>query len=303
MGFVQSFVGVIGGTFVESWNNFLTIPEDLDENVVFLPAVLEKNENYNLQLKNNLVREGTKVIVPEGYALITLKEGMLNSFITESGGYVFTVDENELDVQLIFTGDALPPALKNSWEKFKYDESMFVPDGFEYDDNDEYAFFVNFRRIKNNRFATDSWISWHNNFLNIESNTVVRGRFSLKVVDPLLFIKNFVPPTYTPIRSISEKQLDFSDLNNDVVKDFIKDFVNVIPEALEKYSENIKEISQLVKMDEDIVGFSNEVLDVIEDKYKWITDKGIMITRVVIDDITLDEKTWKAIHSIQKGNK
>lgn len=302
MGFVQSFVGTLGGTFAETWKNFLTIPEDINESVAFLPAVLEKNENYSIQLKNNLVREGTQIIVPDGYALITLKNGKLNSFITESGGYIFTANEENCDVSLIFAGDSLPPALKDSWEKFKYDPNTFVPDGFEYDDNDEYAFFVNFNRIRNNKFCTPSWVSWHNSFLNIESNAVARGRFSLKVVDPLLFIKNFLPESYTRANMINEKQLDMFDLDNDVVKDFINAFNSSIPDALANYSKSIETVNQLVKIDEDIVGFSNYISSALEDRYKLLTDKGVMITRVVIDDITFDDKTWTSIHSIKNGN-
>lgn len=283
MGFTQSFVGAISGTFYQSWDRFTTVSEDFSSTTVVSPAVLETNDNYNIQSKNNIVKDGAKIVVPEGYALITVKDGKTTGFITEQGGYVFTTKDEES--QSIFTGDFLSPALRDSWNKFKSHESC----------TDEHkAFFINVKRIKDNKFNTkDQIVQWEDGFLNSYAGAKINGRFSLKIVDPILFIHNFLKDSY--VLEDYPNEINLSNGNNLSTK-LCEEISHVVPLAMAEYSSEINNINQYIKIDEDLIGFGNAVSKVVEDKFKWMTDRGIMLTRVVIDCLEYDQETKEKLN-------
>ncbi len=47
------------------------------------------------------------------------------------------------------------------------------------------------KEIPNNRFGTQSEIYWDDAYLNAQVGAITRGTYTLRIVDPILFIKNF----------------------------------------------------------------------------------------------------------------
>ncbi len=68
------------------------------------------------------------------------------------------------------------------------------------------------KEIPGNRFGTQSEIYWDDAYLNAQVGAVTRGSYTLKIIDPLLFIKNFVPASYV---SGNGGIFDFADMDND----------------------------------------------------------------------------------------
>jgi len=153
------------------------------------PAVASGTNNgrgENTKGSNNIISDGSKIIVPEGMALITMQEGGVTGLITEPGGFTFT--SNDVNAKSIFSGDGIISSLiTQSWERFKYGGQP---------GSQHTAFYVNLKEIPNNRFGTQSEIYWDDAYLNAQVGAVTRGTYTLRIVDPILFIKNFVPATY-----------------------------------------------------------------------------------------------------------
>src|SRR5690606_19320617 len=78
MGFIQAFTGSIGGMFADQWLDFLLPPENLAPTAALFPAVA-KGQNAgrgsNTRGSENIITHGSKIIVPEGYALLTFQDG------------------------------------------------------------------------------------------------------------------------------------------------------------------------------------------------------------------------------------
>ena len=49
---------------------------------------------------------------------------------------------------------------------------------------------MSLKELPDNRFGTQSEIYWDDGFLNT-GGAVTRGSYTLKIVDPILFVKNF----------------------------------------------------------------------------------------------------------------
>ena len=78
MGFIKAFAGAIGGTFADQWKDFFVPMPGVPATAGTYPAVLQSTNagrGSNTKGSNNIISNGSKILVPEGMALITLQEG------------------------------------------------------------------------------------------------------------------------------------------------------------------------------------------------------------------------------------
>ena len=122
MGFIKAFAGAIGGTFADQWKDYLVPMQGVPATAGIYPAVPQgtnAGRGSNTKGSNNIISNGSKIIVPEGMALITMQEGAITGCITEAGGFTFTSEDP--NAQSIFAGDGIMSSLvKQSWERFKF---------------------------------------------------------------------------------------------------------------------------------------------------------------------------------------
>src|SRR5690349_1733762 len=150
------------------------------------PAV-KRGENAgrgsNTQGSDGVITNGSKFVVPEGYGLVLLEDGGFTGFAAEPGAYEWKSDDPAS--QSVFTGGGLiDSVIKQSWERFKFGGRPSAQQN---------AIFVNLKELPNNKFGTQSEIYWDDAFLNTQVGAITRGTYTLKITDPLTFLRNFVP--------------------------------------------------------------------------------------------------------------
>ena len=122
MGFIKAFQGAIGGMFADQWLDFLVPPANLPPTAALFPAVTKSTNagrGSNTQGSENVITNGSKIVVPEGYGLLTFQDGQLTGFIAEPGGYTYSSDNQQS--HSVFAGDGfVSPTVMSSWERFKY---------------------------------------------------------------------------------------------------------------------------------------------------------------------------------------
>ena len=189
MGLVQAVVGSVGGMLADQWKDFLTVPDGLASTSALFAAVprgTNAGRGSNTKGSSNIITNGSKIIVPEGYGLLLFQDGKITGIATEAGGYEWKSDD--INSKSIFVGDGIFASLiKQSWERFKFGGQP---------GSQQAAFFVSLKELPDNRFGTQSEIYWDDSFLNTQVGAVTRGSYTLKIVDPILFVKNFVPAKY-----------------------------------------------------------------------------------------------------------
>lgn len=75
MGFIQAFRGSLGGTLADQWKDFYGPIEGVPEAAAVFPGVpmgTNNDRGANYKGNDNVITNGTKVIVPEGTALVTI---------------------------------------------------------------------------------------------------------------------------------------------------------------------------------------------------------------------------------------
>ena len=78
MGFIKAFTGALGGTFADQWLDFLTVPAGISSTAALFAAVpkgANAGRGENTKGSENIITNGSKIVVPQGYGLITMQDG------------------------------------------------------------------------------------------------------------------------------------------------------------------------------------------------------------------------------------
>lgn len=104
MGFIKAFTGSISSTWADQWLDYYVPREGITSTSVVFEAVPKSKNNgrgENYKGNENIITNGSKLLVPEGTALITLQDGQITGFIAEPGGYEFR--SNDINSASIIT--------------------------------------------------------------------------------------------------------------------------------------------------------------------------------------------------------
>ena len=292
MGFIKAFTGAISSTFADQWKDFYVPSSNITETSAVYPAVLKSINNgrgENYKGNANIISNGSKIVVPENTALITMQDGAITGCITEAGGYEFKSDD--VNSKSMFAGDGIfGQVIKSTWEKVKFGG---IPA------SQQLAFYVNLKEIPNNKFGTQSEIYWDDAFLGTQVGAITRGTYTIKIVDPLLFVKNFVPAKYL----VADAPIfDFGDMDNDACEQLFSEVVGTLSAAFSKYTNDPEKGNRITKIQADQTGFAKAMSEAVEEAYQWKETRGLEIVKTAILAIEYDEDTKKLMSDVKKAD-
>ena len=292
MGFIQAFTGALGGTFADQWLDYLTPKAGVASTVALTQAVPTATNNgrgQNTKGSENIISNGSRIVVPENWALITVTDGKITGCINEPGGYTYSsTDQNS---KSFFGGDNIFSAsLKTTWERFKFGGQPGTQ---------QLAFYVNLKEIPNNKFGTQSEIYWDDAYLNAQVGAITRGSYTLQIVDPLLFVKQFVPAQYL---MPGAPDFDFADMDNDAASTLFDEVVSSLSAAFSNYTNDPDKGNRMSKIQGDQVGFAKSLSAAVEEGYNWKSDRGLEIVKVAIQAIEYDEDSKALLSDVKKAD-
>ncbi|MBC7656088.1 MAG: SPFH domain-containing protein [Frankiaceae bacterium] len=291
MGLVQAVVGSVGGMLADQWKDFYTVPDGLASTSALFAAVprgTNAGRGSNTKGSSNIITNGSKIVVPEGYGLLLFQDGKITGIATEAGGYEWKSDD--INSQSIFVGDGIFASLiKQSWERFKFGGQP---------GSQQAAFFVSLKELPDNRFGTQSEIYWDDSFLNTQVGAVTRGSYTLKIVDPILFVKNFVPAKYLQPGQV----FDFTDMENAAAGQLFNEVVGSLAQAFSLYTNDPGKGNRITKLQQDSVGFAKSLSDAVENAYQWKSDRGLAIVKTAIVSIEYDANTRELLKTVQRAD-
>jgi membrane protease subunit (stomatin/prohibitin family) len=291
MGLVQAAVGSISGALADQWKDFYTVPDGLPPTAALFAAVpsgTNAGRGANTKASSNIITNGSKIVVPEGYGLLLFQDGAITGFAAQAGGYEWKSDD--INSKSIFSGDGLADSLiKQSWERFKFGGRP---------GSQQAAFFVSLKELPDNRFGTQSEIYWDDGFLNTQVGAVTRGSYTIKIVDPILFVKNFAPATYLQPGRV----FDFTDMDNPAADQLFNEVVGSLAPAFSLYSNDPTKGHRITKIQQDSVGFAQSLSDAVEKAYQWKSDRGLSIVKTAIVSIEYDANTKELLKTVQRAD-
>lgn len=292
MGFVKAFTGALGGSFADQWKDFYMVPEGIPATAAIFAAKPKGSNNgrgENTKGNDNIITSGSKIIVPEGTALITMEDGAITGIVAEPGGFIYQTDD--ANAQSIFTTeDPVGSLIQSTWEKIQFGGQAGAQ---------QLAFYVNLKEIPNNRFGTQSEIYWDDAFFGTQVGAVTRGTYTLKIVDPLLFVKNFVPQKFliqnAPV-------FDFGDLDNDAAEQLFNEVVGSLSAAFSNYTNDPSKGNRMSRIQGDQMGFAKSLTEAVEEGYQWKTERGLAIVKTAILAMEYDEDTKEMMKDVKRAD-
>ncbi|MDR3136894.1 MAG: SPFH domain-containing protein [Coriobacteriales bacterium] len=292
MGFVEAFKGALHGDFADQWMDFYTVPIGISATAGLFPAMrqsINAGRGTNTKNSENIITNGSKILIPEGFALVTLENGAVTGFIAEPGGYIYSTD-SVYSASFLSGGGLIESIIKNSWERFKF--------GGEPSDQ-QLLFFINLKEIPNNRFGTQSEIYWDDAYLGAQAGAIARGTYTLKITDPILFIKGFVPIKYL---SQNAAVFDFADFENDAAEQLFNEVIQSLAAALSNYTNDPARERRISRIQSDSIGFAQSLSETVESSYYWRERRGLQIVTVAIQAIEYDEATRALLVDVQHAD-
>lgn len=291
MGLLKAAAGAVGGMLGDQWKDFYTVPDGLPPTAALFAAVprgTNAGRGSNTSASSNIISNGSKILVPEGYGLLLFQDGRITGFAAEPGAYEWRSDD--INSKSIFAGDGIvSPLITQSWERFKFGG---IPGA------QQAAFFVSLKELPENRFGTQSEIYWDDGFLNTQVGAMTRGSYTIKIVDPILFVKNFVPATYLQPGVV----FDFTDIDNPAASQLFNEVVSSLAPAFSLYTNDPGKGNRITRLQQDSLGFAQSLSQAVENAYQWKSDRGVVIVKTAIVSIEYDPNTRELLKTVQRAD-
>ena len=213
MAVIKAFAGALGGTFADLWRDIITAGPFTEHTVVVpgIPRGSNNDRGSNEYGSEGIITNGSRIYVPENTAAFIFSETGIENVITESGGYEYRNGE-----QSVLAGDGIG--------------SFF-----------NQVAFVNLREIRGIKFGTSAPLVYNDRFYGVDLEIRARGSMSLKVTDPVRFVRNFVPATTVSY------SFDDEGPRRQILSEFVQSFIVAINSLSNEYR-----ISQLPGKANDI---------------------------------------------------
>ena len=219
MGLLKAFSGALSSTLADQWKDIFEAGQ-FGEHSALVRGKKKETDNgrgTNTKASSGVITNGSLIFVPENTACIIFSQGGIEEIITTPGGYKYESGQ----ASVFDNKDGEAPIKSQINERFAF--------GGISPEQKEIAY-VNLREIKGLKFGTSNEQSYYDQFYECELSVVAYGTYSLKIVDPKQFIREFVPAGY--------KDYTFDDPR--AIESLLADLIASFNKALNTVSNKIK---------------------------------------------------------------
>lgn len=270
MGIIQAFAGAIGGTFADQWKDIITAGH-FGEYTAVAPGVHQQSNRgrgVNFGGSADVISNGSKIFVPENTAAFIFSQAGIEDIITEPGGYEYRSGQNSI--------------FSDGGAKESIIDQVIDRVGFGGQSSDQKQIvFVNRREIRGIRFGTRGPLVYNDRFYGADLEVTAFGTFSIRVVDPGRFIRNYVPP------NIRYYAFDAPAARQQIVSEFVQSFTVALNSLSSTYR-----ISQLPSQADAI---ARTISGGAANAGTWINRFGLQVVGVGIESIEFSPQSRELV--------
>lgn len=270
MGLIKAALSAGKSTLADQWLEYIYC-DRMEDNVLMRKGT-PKSGGSNTKGTENIITNGSKIVVGEDQFLIVVVDGKIVDFTAEAGEYTF---DKGTEPSMFYGGFG-----KGLIESFKKFGERFTTGGIA--PHDGRAYFVNTRLIKGNKFGTTTPIPFRDSEFGMTVDIRCYGEYVMKITDPLAF--------YHSYGGNIEEDYVIDDSFRDT---FLADFLQALNPALAKVA--------MQKISYDMLpGAVTEVSAAVKEclQETW-GSQGINVERVSIASATPTEESAQVIKAAQ----
>ncbi len=270
MGLIKAAIDAGKSTLADQWLEYIYC-ERMEDNVLMRKG-MPKRGGSNTKGSENILTNGSKIVVSEDQFLIVVSDGKIVDFTAEAGQYTF---DKGTEPSLFYGG--FGKGLLDSFKKFG---ERFTTGGLAA--HDQRAYFINTRYIKGNKFGTTTPIPFRDSEFGVTVDIRCHGEYVMQVTDPLAFYHTYggnVEEDYVIDESFKDT--------------FLADFLQALQPALAKVA--MQKISYDM-LPGAVPEISAAVKECLQDTWG---SQGINVVRVSIASATPTEESAEMIKAAQ----
>ncbi len=271
MGVLKAITDSVGGSFTDQWKKLITAGY-FDEHTAVAPGILKTNNigrGVNMHGSMDVISNGSKIFMPENTAAFIFSQAGIENIITTPGGYEYQDGEES-----VFNGNGIAASI------FKQAKDRIGYGGIS--SSEKRIAFVNLREIRDIKFGTRGPQVYNDMYYGCDLEIYAYGSFSIKIVDPEKFIKNFVPA------NVSSYSFDNPKVRSQVLSEFVQSFIVALNSLSTTYR-----ISQLPSQAAEI---SKRISEDSYNAGKWIDRFGFELVKVAVENIEFSPESRELVN-------
>lgn len=278
MGFIKAATGAIAGNLSDQWKEMFYC-DSLGTDTLLAKGQIRRNERTsNVKSDENVISNGSLVIVNSGQAAAIIEQGSISEFISEPGSYQY---DNQLSPTIF--SDNLSDGVKASFTNISRRFSFGGDTGV-----DQRVYYFNLKEIVGNKYGTATPIPFRvvdgNIGLDIDVAVRCNGEFSFQIVDPIKFYSNISGN----VADHYEKGQLSGQLRTELLTALQPAFASLSAQGI-RYSAIPAHTEEITKILQQLLS------------EKWEQLRGLRIISFGINSIAADDKDSAIIKELQKN--
>lgn len=277
MGLIKAFTGAFRSELADQWKEYF-ICDSMPQNVLLQKGQKRthttKFSSSNTKGSDNIITEGSLLVVNEGQAMLVTEQGKIIDFTCEAGAYTF---DSQSEPSL-FTGkfsDSLMNSFHTLGKRFTFGGDT---------GNDQRVYYVNTKEIMGNKYGSSQPMPYDDPYYKTVLYIRYFGMFSFQITDPLVFYSSIagnVTDTYH---------------SEQLMEQCRSEFLTALDTSINRLSAQNVKFSEIPSRQMELAEFMNSVLD-----QSWHQQRGLEIIAVSLEKITPDEKSRTRIEDFDNA--
>ena len=271
MGLLRAATTSVASGFGDQFKEFVTCPT-IEKNVLIQRGTVQHGKG-NSNPSEGVISNGSKIVVPQGMAMMIIDNGAIKEFSAEPGEFIYDTSSEPS----VFTGGFF----KGIGETIKTIGSRITYGGQTA--RDQRVYYVNLLTITGNKFGSPQPRKITDDKYGILEVTFF-GQYAFKVVDPVILVQNVIGAN-------AKDTVTYEEIVGDQLK---SSFIGKISEAITVVMrKNHVSFGDILMYNTDIANEMNVVLD-----ESWRQNYGLEITDVSIADLNLTDESLARVNKV-----
>ena len=271
MGLIKALTNAVSSTFGDEFEEYVTCPT-VDKNVMMVRGEVHHGKG-NKHPTEGVISNGSKIVVPQGWAMMLVDNGKVCEFTSEAGEFKYD-NGSEPSIFSGGLGKGIKDSIKTLGSRITYGGQAA---------RDQRVYYVNLLTVTGNKFGSNQPKKITDDKYGIIEVTFF-GEYAYKVEDPIALVGNMLGAN-------GKETVTFDEVMGSQLK---SEFVEQVSKAISIVMREKKvPFGDILSYGSDISENINKILSPT-----WKTKYGIVVTDVALGDLNVTDASMERINKI-----